>query len=179
MSTRRTLQFILGYGFGALLFLCLVPFCLYRISQAFDHLAGIHLIPNGNLRVLVAFIMLAIGLLFGIWSNVVQNTIGQGGPFEVAGFEFSPKTQHLVVTGPYRFTRNPMLFGACLAYYAIAIYLDSIFALAAVAFFITFMLILVKLTEEPRLLKDFGSDYQAYRQRVSMFVPWFPKRPVR
>ncbi len=70
-----------------------------------------------------------------------------------------------------------MLFGACTFYYAIAIYLDSIFALAAVALFMTFMLILVKLTEEPRLLKDFGSDYEEYRRHVSMFIPWIPKPP--
>ena len=34
------------------------------------------------------------------------------------------------------------------------------------------MLIFVKLTEEPRLLKDFGTDYEDYRRRVSMLVPW-------
>jgi protein-S-isoprenylcysteine O-methyltransferase Ste14 len=95
---------------------------------------------------------------------------------EVVGLEVSPKTQHLVVTGPYRYTRNPMLFGACAFYYGIAIYLNSVIASALVTLFMLFMLIFVKLTEEPRLLKDFGNDYAEYRQRVSMFVPWTPKR---
>jgi len=107
---------------------------------------------------------------------VVQNTIGKGGPLEVAGLEVSPKTQNLVVTGPYQYTRNPMLFGACVYYYAVAIYLNSVIAVALVTLFMTFMLIFVKLTEERRLLKDFGSDYEEYRQRVSMFVPWPQKR---
>ena len=59
----------------------------------------------------------------------------------------------------------------------VAIYLDSLIAIATVALFMTFMLIFVKLTEERRLLKEFGSDYEEYRQRVSMFVPWMQKRP--
>jgi protein-S-isoprenylcysteine O-methyltransferase Ste14 len=88
----------------------------------------------------------------------------------------SPKTQNLVVTGPYKYTRNPMLFGACTYYYAVAVYCNSVIAVAAVVLFMTFMLIFVKLTEEPRLLKDFGNDYEEYRRRVSMFIPWTQKR---
>ena len=124
-----------------------------------------------------AVILMLLGLLFGFWSNYVQNTIGKGGPFEVAGIEVSPKTQHLVVTGPYKYTRNPMLFGACVFYYGIAIYLDSLIAFAIVVLFMTFMLVFVKLSEEPRLLKDFGSEYEEYRQRVSFFIPWKQNRP--
>jgi len=63
--------------------------------------------------------------------------------WEVAGIEVSPKTQNLVVTGPYKYTRNPMLFGACVYYYAVAIYLDSLIAIVAVALFMIFMLIFV------------------------------------
>ena len=177
MSTKRTVQHILGYVVGGLLFLVLIPRGLCRVSRAFDHLTGIQLIPIAGLRVTVAVILLLFGLLFALWSIVVQNTIGKGGPLEVAGIEVSPKTQNLVVTGPYKYTRNPMLFGACVYYYAIAIYLDSLIAIATVALFMTFMLIFVKLTEERRLLKDFGSDYEEYRRRVSMFVPWMQKRP--
>jgi protein-S-isoprenylcysteine O-methyltransferase Ste14 len=122
---------------------------------------------------MVAFLLGSSGLLFGIWSNVVQNTPG-GRALRSQGLK-SSKNQHLVGTAVQAY-QNPML-RACLFYYAIAIYLDSIFALAAVALFMTCMLIFVKLIEEPRLLKDFGSDYQEYRRRVSMFFPWFPNHP--
>jgi len=175
MPTKRTVQELLGYLLGGLLFLVLIPWGLYRVSQAFDPLAGMQLISNDGLRLMLAVTLMLVGLLFAFWSNYVQNTIGKGGPFEVAGFEVSPKTQHLVVTGPYKYTRNPMLFGACVFYYGIAIYLNSVIAFAIVALFMTFMLIFVKLTEEPRLLKDFGSEYEEYRQRVSFFIPWKQK----
>lgn len=176
MLTKRTVQHILGYVVGGLLFLILIPRGLCRVSRAFDHLPGIQLIPITGLRFTIAIGLSLFGLLFALWSAVVQNRIGRGGPLEVAGMEVSPKTQNLVVTGPYKYTRNPMLFGACVYYYAVAVYLNSVIAVALAALFMTFMLIFVKLTEERRLLKDFGNDYEEYRQRVSMFVPWTQKR---
>jgi len=176
MSTKRTVQHILGYVVGGLLFLVLIPRGLCRASRAFDHLTGIQLISITGLRLTIAVGLSLFGLLFALWSIVFQNRIGGGGPLEVAGMEVSPKTQNLVVTGPYKYTRNPMLFGACVYYYAVAVYLNSVVAVAIVALFMTFMLIFVKLTEERRLLKEFGNDYEEYRQRVSMFVPWTQHR---
>ncbi len=174
--SKKTRQYILGYLIGGSLFLILIPWGLYRASRSFDHLAGMPLIPSSALRLALAGILLLIGLLFAFWSFVAQYTVGQGGPLEVMNIEVSPKTQNLVVTGPYRYTRNPMLFGACVLYYAIGIFLNSLIAIALTALWMAFMLIFVKLTEEPRLLKDFGSDYEAYRRRVSMFIPWMQKR---
>jgi protein-S-isoprenylcysteine O-methyltransferase Ste14 len=176
MSTKRTMQYLVGYVVGGLLVLVLIPLGLRRLSRAFDQLTGIQLIPIPGLRVTLAVGLSLFGLLFGLWSVVVQNTIGKGGPLEVAGLEVSPKTQNLVVTGPYKYTRNPMLFGACVYYFAVAIYFNSVIAVATVVLFMTFMLIFVKLTEERRLLKDFGNEYEEYRRRVSMFVPWPQKR---
>jgi steroid 5-alpha reductase family enzyme len=173
---RKMVRHILGYLVGGSLFLVVIPRGLYRASRSFDHLTGIQLIPLVGFRLTVAAILLLFGLLFALWSIVVQNRIGKGGPLEAVNIEVSPKTHNLVVTGPYKYTRNPMLFGTCIYYYAVAVYLDSVIALAIVALFMTFMLIFVKLTEEPRLLKEFGSDYEEYRQRVSMFVPWMQKR---
>jgi protein-S-isoprenylcysteine O-methyltransferase Ste14 len=128
------------------------------------------------LRLTIVIGLSLFGLLFALWSIAVQNTVGQGGPLEVAGLAVSPKTKNLVVTGPYKHTRNPILFGACLYYYAVAVYLNSVTAVAITALFMTFMLILVKLTEETRLMKEFGKDYEEYRRRVSMFIPWKQKR---
>jgi len=174
---RTTLQYIIGYLIGGLLIVILIPGGFVLASRLFDHHIGIQLIPISGLRVALAVILLLFGLLFGIWSIVVQNTVGEGGPLEIAGIEVSPKTKHLVVTGPYRYTRNPMLFGACVFYYAIAVYLNSVIALFIAFLFTTFMLIFVIPIEERRLLKDFGSDYEEYRRRVSMFIPWRQKQP--
>lgn len=176
MSVRRTVQHILGYVVGGSLFLVGIPLGLRRASRAFDPLTGLELIPLTGLRLIIAIGLSLFGLLFAMWSIVIQNIIGQGGPLEVAGLEVSPQTKNLVVTGPYKYTRNPMLFGACVYYYAVSVYLNSVIAVAITALFMTFMLIFVKLTEEPRLLKEFGKEYEEYRQRVSMFIPGRQKR---
>ena len=170
--SKKTFQYILGYIIGGLLFLILIPYCLFCVSRSLDHLISIQLFHSSTLRHVISIILLVIGLLFGFWSNIIQNIKGEGGPVEFANIEISPKTQNLVVTGPYRYTRNPMLFGACMLYYAVAIYLNSIVDLIIVTLFMIFMLVFVNLTEEPRLLKDFGNEYEEYRQKVSMFVPW-------
>jgi protein-S-isoprenylcysteine O-methyltransferase Ste14 len=176
MATKRDVQEVLGYVLGGLLVLGLIPWGLRRAARAFDQRIGRQLIPATGIRLTIASGLSLLGLLFGVWSIVVQNKVGKGGPLEIAGIEVSPKTQNLVVTGPYQYSRNPMLFGACVFYYGVAIYLNSLIAVAIVTLLMTFMLIFVKKTEEPRLLKDFGADYEDYRRRVSMFVPWMQKR---
>jgi protein-S-isoprenylcysteine O-methyltransferase Ste14 len=173
--TRKTLHHVMGYIIGGSLFLIMLPYGLYRASRSFDRLIGIQLIPIPGLRITLAVALFLLGVMFAFWSIVVQNSIGKGGPLEVGNIAVSPKTENLVVTGPYRYTRNPMLFGTCAIYYAVAVVLNSPIALVIVALFMTFMLIFVKLTEERRLLKDFGSSYEKYRQRVSMFIPWMQR----
>jgi protein-S-isoprenylcysteine O-methyltransferase Ste14 len=172
MLSRRTFHEILGYVIGGSIFLVLLPYGLFRASVHLDHLIPVQLIPFPALRLTISIILFVVGLLFGIWSNIIQNVKGKGGPVQFANVEISPKTQYLVVTGPYRYTRNPMLFGACMFYYAVAIYRNSIIAFVLVTLFMIFMLIFVKLSEEPRLHKDFGTEYEEYRRNVSMFIPW-------
>ena len=174
--SKKTFLMILGYVIGGSVFLLLIPRGLFLVSRSFDHHIGIQLIPIPVVRIAVAAVLVPLGLMFGFWSSIVQNSKGEGGPLEGAHIRVSPKTKYLVVAGPYRYTRNPMLFGTCVFYYGIAAYLNSPIALVLVALFMAFMLIFVKKTEERRLLEDFGSDHQEYRRRVSMFVPWRQKR---
>jgi protein-S-isoprenylcysteine O-methyltransferase Ste14 len=176
MPTARTLQFVLGYLVGGLLIVVLIPLGLWQASVAFDHVTGLYLISDAGLRAAVAVALVLVGLPLGVWSIVLQNTVGRGGPVELGGLEVTPKTQHLVVSGPYRYTRNPMLLGACVFYFGVAVYLDSIVAVAIVALFLAVMLAEVRLIEEPRLRRDFGEEYEEYRRRVPMFVPWPQRR---
>jgi protein-S-isoprenylcysteine O-methyltransferase Ste14 len=57
---------------------------------------------------------------------MIQNVIGKGGPVEIGNIEISPKTENLAVSGPYKNTRNPMLFGTFLVYLAFALFINSI-----------------------------------------------------
>lgn len=77
----------------------------------------------------------------------------------------------LVISGPYRHARNPMISGVVLILFGEASLLRSdphalwaaVFAACNVAF--------IPFFEEPRLEARFGDDYRRYRRHVPRFVP--------
>jgi protein-S-isoprenylcysteine O-methyltransferase Ste14 len=84
---------------------------------------------------------------------------------------FNPPPK-LVKTGPYRFTRNPMLTGVFMLLFGIGIGLNSL----SLVFVFTPIYILVnvwelKNIEEPELVKRLGSEYIEYRRQTPMFIP--------
>jgi len=169
-------KMILGYIVGGLLVIVLVPSIIYIITSLFDNVYRFEIIRNPIIKWIIIIILLITGLIFGIWSVIIQNTIGEGGPVEIGNIEISPKTKNLVVSGPYKNTRNPMLFGTFLIYLAFAIFINSITSVVIVCAIFVFMLTVVVKMEEKRLLKDFGNQYEEYRKKVSMFIPWFQRR---
>jgi protein-S-isoprenylcysteine O-methyltransferase Ste14 len=169
-------RMILGYFVGGLLVFVLMPSIIYIVSSLFDNVYRIEIIKNTIIRWIIIVILLGIGLIYGIWSVIIQNTVGQGGPVEIGNIEVSPKTKNLVVSGPYKYTRNPMLFGTFLLYLAYALFINSITSVVLVSAIFVFMLTVVVKMEEERLLKDFGNQYEEYRRKVSMFIPWFQRK---
>jgi len=170
---NRERKMILGYIVGGLLVMVLVPSIIYIMTSLFDRVYRIEIIQNVAIRWIILMILLVIGFAYGIGSVIIQNTVGQGGPVEIGNIEISPKTKNLVVSGPYKYTRNPMLFGTFLIYLAFALFMNSITAVVLVSAIFVFMLTVVVKMEEQRLLKDFGKPYEEYRKKVSMFIPWF------
>jgi len=84
----------------------------------------------------------------------------------------SKKTRTLLTTGPYRFSRNPMLTGVFLLLFGIGFAIKS---LSLVVFFTPLFVLVnvweLKEIEEPELVKRLGKDYIAYRERTPMFIP--------
>lgn len=169
-------RMILGYIVGGLLVIILAPSIIYIITSLFDNVYRIEIIQKTIIRWSIIIILLVTGLMYGIWSVIIQNTIGQGGPLEIGNIEISPKTKKLVVSGPYKYTRNPMLFGTFLIYLAFALFINSITSVVLVGAIFVFMLTVVVKMEEKRLLKDFGDQYKEYRKTVSMFIPWCQRK---
>ncbi|NOU19525.1 MAG: isoprenylcysteine carboxylmethyltransferase family protein [Bacteroidales bacterium] len=168
-------KMILGYITGGLLVIGLMPLTIYIITSLLDKIFRLEIIQNSIIRWFSIILLIVIGLIYGIWSIIIQNTIGKGGPVEIGNIEISPKTENLVVSGPYKNTRNPMLFGTFLIYFAFALFINSITSVILVLAIFVFMLTVVVKMEEKRLLKDFGNQYEEYRGKVSKFIPWFKK----
>jgi protein-S-isoprenylcysteine O-methyltransferase Ste14 len=169
-------KMILGYIAGGLLVIVILPSIIYIITALFDSVYRLEIIRNPTFKWIIIIILLVIGLIYGIWSLIIQNTIGEGGPVEIGNIEISPKTKNLVVSGPYKNTRNPMLFGTFSIYLAFAFSINSITSVILVGGVFVFMLTVVVKMEEKRLLQDFGNQYEEYRKKVSRFIPWFQRK---
>jgi protein-S-isoprenylcysteine O-methyltransferase Ste14 len=81
--------------------------------------------------------------------------------------------KELVITGFYRYVRNPIYVGVLLLFLGyflwfgyVALLLYTIGAFIGVHFFIIWY-------EEPTLKKKFGADYEEYLQRVPRWIPRF------
>ena len=75
-------------------------------------------------------------------------------------------TKHLVISGLYRFSRNPMYVGVIMMLIGEAIFFQSSDLLIYLLIvFIGFNLFIL-LHEEPRLRKDFGEEYDTYCKKV-------------
>ena len=166
------LKYIGGYLFGFVVFLFVFPLFLYGLTIPFPFRI---MVDQDHLLLVISMIFGVAGLVFVLWSNLGLLQRGRGGPIDLFNIPVTPRTSRLVTTGPYRYTRNPMAFGILTTYIAWAVYLDSLAALMAVILSFFFVAMYLKMTEERRLLKDFGNDYEEYRSRVSMIIPWLTR----
>lgn len=80
-------------------------------------------------------------------------------------------TQKLVVEGPYRYVRNPMISGVLCVLFAESWLLKSAFIFAWALFFFTINFIYFIVKEEPDLVKRFGVDYEKYKKNVPRWIP--------
>jgi protein-S-isoprenylcysteine O-methyltransferase Ste14 len=81
-------------------------------------------------------------------------------------------SEHLVVRGPYRTVRNPMILGVVLVMLSEGLILESVGTLClALIFFLGNTLYFI-LREEPELARRFGTEYDRYCANVRR---WWPR----
>ena len=114
-------------------------------------LIGAALIAAGLALVLPAFVRFAID--------------GRGTPAPVA------PTERLVVTGAYRYVRNPMYLGVAALIVGQGLLLGQAVLLAYAAIFVVVVTVFVHGYEEPTLARQFGQQYETYRSAVPRWLP--------
>ncbi len=169
---KNFLKYLIGYIIGIFIFVLLIPFLLFKLSGAVDPMLNIQIINNFTIRLIIAIPLLAIGAVFFLWSNFALFIIGKGGPTDGFGIAVTPRTKKLVITGPYKLSRNPMVFGAFFFYFSISLYLDSLACFTALIVFLFLVVFYLKQTEEKRLYKDFGNEFIEYKRKVPMIFPF-------
>lgn len=79
-------------------------------------------------------------------------------------------TTALVVTGPYRFTRNPMYVGFTFLYLGISLWVNTLWPLLLLPVVLLIMDRGVIAREEAYLERRFGDSYRAFRARVRRWL---------
>ena len=120
-------------------------------------------------RLYLAALIAVIGLSVSVWSIVYMKRVGKGNPFDAMGHEVAPRTKHLMTDGPYRLSRNPMLSGTYLYYFAVLVALWNWWSLLVFAVVAAVMVLQVR-SEEKRLEADFGQEYLDYKKRTGRFI---------
>lgn len=117
------------------------------------------------LVVAVAVVLIGAGaavLLHAVWRFAVE---GRGTPSPTA------PTEQLVVSGAYRYVRNPMYVAVAALIGGQALLSPSLVIVLYLALFAVAVTAFVRLYEEPTLRAAHGASYRRYEQAVPRWVP--------
>jgi protein-S-isoprenylcysteine O-methyltransferase Ste14 len=108
-------------------------------------------------------LVVSVPVLVGAFVRFARD--GLGTPAPVA------PTERLVVSGAYRFVRNPMYLAVVGAIVGQALLLGQLGLLRYAALVAVLMVVFVRFYEEPTLRRQFGAEYDAYCRAVPGWLP--------
>ena len=124
--------------------------------------------------IVLGAVLVAAGLALVTWTVELFVREGEG---TLAPWD---PTTKLVVRGPYRHVRHPMIGGVAAILLGEAVLLGSAAVLGWFAAVVAVNAVYLPLVEERGLVRRFGTDYETYRANVPRFVPrlsaWDPAR---
>jgi protein-S-isoprenylcysteine O-methyltransferase Ste14 len=159
-------RFLTLIGTIAFVFVLLPLFYLYTGHYIEDLIQGTIITPSTYAFHKNAIPFLVGGGFFMIWALVFQYGYGKGSGSHMVA------PQKLIVAGPYKICRHPMLFGAVFFYLGTGMLFGSVIigcygaiTTAILAYFFA------RYIEEPVLIKRFGEQYKQYQKEVP-FIPF-------
>ncbi|NNL43768.1 MAG: isoprenylcysteine carboxylmethyltransferase family protein [Desulfobacterales bacterium] len=169
-GSRRVRNFFTPIGaifYGLLIFIFVI------MALHLDGLLGLSNIFPGQLNIIFSLPLFSLALFLIGWSG--QNFIKVKG----TPVPFNPPPR-LVTSGPYTYTRNPMLTGVFSLLFGFGIFFGSVsllFIFTPLFIFVNFWEL--KAIEEPELVKRLGNEYIEYRKTTPMFFPTFSSKYKR
>jgi protein-S-isoprenylcysteine O-methyltransferase Ste14 len=116
--------------------------------------------------VVLGVALLGVGIAVIVWTVALFAGVGRG---TLAPWD---QTERLVVRGPYKHVRNPMISGVLAVLLGEAALFGSYAVLAWAAFVFALNAVYFPLAEEPDLRQRFGAEYDEYAGRTPR---WFPR----
>jgi protein-S-isoprenylcysteine O-methyltransferase Ste14 len=165
-QTRRLLA-LLPAG---VLFLYLLPLAIAQGGASLDRKLGLPTLDLGTINLILGGFLMVAGFFFALWAIYDQFSRAGGTPLPML------PTQKLLVSGPFRYCRNPMTLGTVIAYLGIAVYTRTIAGIGIVLLFGFLLVLYLKLLEEKELAERFGEAYLAYKREIPFIIPRFPSR---
>lgn len=114
---------------------------------------------------LIGAALAALGVALVAWTATLFARVGRG---TIAPWD---PTSRLVVLGPYRHVRNPMISGVLAMLLGEAALAGSVPILLWFAGVLAVNAAYLPLVEEPGLRRRFGADYDAYKANVPRWLP--------
>ncbi len=142
---------------------CIVPYFIYDRSDD---------IPESIFFKIIGGILAGGGLVLFLYTVFLFKTIGKG---TLAPWS---EKQNLVIEGPYRYCRNPMISGVLFILIGEAFLFHSVSILWWALLFVIINTVYFITVEEPALYEKFGKDYKNYKKHVPRWIPRLkPYRP--
>lgn len=173
MADVRKRNRIIALIVGGIVTIVVLPLLLALLALAIDRGLNLPIILPYPINLVISIPILVVGFFWGFWSNLNLYEKGQGSPIPTK----STETIFLVNAGPYKYCRNPMIFGYVLIFVGLGFLLNSWSLMVLISAIVLGLLILyVKLKEEPDLEKRFGDSYKKYKDNTSFIIPWVPMK---
>ncbi len=111
--------------------------------------------------------LIVLGLALSTWVTLLFVGQGSGSPHPLVA-----KTKRLVIAGPFKIVRNPMMWGVAAILVGLCLALGSVGLWIGFAGFLLFIAFFVPLYEERDMERRFGEEYREYCRQVPR---WFPR----
>ena len=144
----------------------IVPFILLVLVEQRSFMT---LLTQNLIFLTSSLIILGFGLLLFIDCNWLLYNVGEGTLTLLPKIE----TKAMVIKGPYKYVRNPMIISVILVLLAESFLFNSISILIYMGIFFLINAIYMPLSEEKGMIARFGDEYLHYKNNVRAWIPKF------
>ncbi len=130
-----------------------------------DTTFAVQVVDPGQILFWFALVIACCGLALSIWTATLFTKFGDGTPAP-----WDPPKK-MVVRGPYRHVRNPMITSVLIILLAESILFQSLAIAAWMVVFFIGNAIYFPLVEEKGLERRFGDEYRQYKTHVPRWIP--------
>ncbi|MDD5610588.1 MAG: isoprenylcysteine carboxylmethyltransferase family protein [Candidatus Omnitrophica bacterium] len=155
----------------------IVPTAMFVISPALGKYLD-HLVLKTDYLFVQNIILMSVGILVSLmgvslilWTIFLFKRYGKGTPNPT----IPPK--ELVIRGPYKIVRNPMVLGGAMILFGEVVVYYSLFLLLISILYVIITYFNAMFVEEPELKKRFGQPYEQYLKEVPRFLPNIFRNP--